>query len=87
MQSKQEVVGCRENLSTPESRSTEPLRKNSSPQARTVLSVGDRSMAMFLQEKELYQKEVKSLQQSVESLKETIKEKVILKCYLPLKFK
>jgi hypothetical protein len=83
LQSKQgDDGGSRENLFSPETRSTVPIKRNSSPKDRALLSVEDRTMEVFFP-KELYQKDVMSLQKSVESLKETIKEKVTSNHHFP----
>lgn len=62
-----------------DTRSTEPMTEDCvSVKKREISSLEDRTIAMIAREKELYQKEVRSLQQSVESLKSTIREKALV---------
>lgn len=62
-----------------DTRSTEPIRINAWPQeTRAVTSSEDRSLAILVQEKEFYQKEVRSLQKSMETLQATIKDKTLV---------
>ncbi|KAI5077798.1 hypothetical protein GOP47_0007622 [Adiantum capillus-veneris] len=56
----------------PETRSTEPLKVH---ETKGVSSFEDRSLALLVQERDLYKKEVRSLQQSVETLQATINNK------------
>eukprot|EP00250_Pteridium_aquilinum_P008330 c17857_g1_i1 orf=135-2555(+) len=71
---------CKEKSNmTSDTKSTEPIRDNSWPQeTRVVTSFEDRSLTTLVQEKEFYQKEVRSLQQSLDTLRATIKEKTLV---------